>query len=326
MKVGIIGAGNIAGIMAKTLAMIEHQEGKIFRWAIASRELSRAEAFAEQYGFPRAYGSYEELLNDPEVDLVYIATPHSHHYEHMRLCIEHGKPVLCEKAFTATAAQAEEILKLAQEKKVFVAEAIWTRYQPMRQIVTEVLESGIIGTPHFLTGTLGYPSIKYERLIRPELAGGALLDLGVYLLNFAAMFFGGDIVRASSVATLLDTGVDAQESITLEYSDGRLAILGASILSRTNRTGVICGTRGRLEVSNVNTMQHLTVYDLNDEIILARPCPPMLTGYEYEVQCCAEALANGWLEHPLMPHREILRIMRQMDELRHEWGVRYQWD
>ena len=189
MKIGILGAGNIAGILAKTMAQMSEAEC----YAIAARSLDRAEDFRNKYGFQKAYGSYEEMLQDEQVELVYIATPHSHHYEHMKLCISYGKPILCEKAFTMNSVQAKEIVKLAKEKGIYVAEAIWTRYMPSRQIINEVIGSGILGQVSMLTANLSYDIDSKERIIRPELAGGALLDVGVYTLNFALMQFGNKI-------------------------------------------------------------------------------------------------------------------------------------
>ena len=143
MKIGILGAGKIAAAMAQTLAGLKEAEC----YAVAARELDRAKAFAEQYGFEKAFGSYEEMVSDPQVELVYVATPHSHHAEHVKLCLLHGKHVLCEKAFTANAAQAEEILVMAEERKLLLTEAIWTRYMPSRRMMEEILNSQIIGTP-----------------------------------------------------------------------------------------------------------------------------------------------------------------------------------
>ncbi len=178
-NVGIMGAGNIAGVMADTLNKMKG----VRLYAVASREKVKADVFAGKYGCKKAYGSYEELVTDKKADLIYIATPHSEHFANARLCIEHGKPVLCEKAFTANAAQAEELIKLSEEKGVFLAEAIWTRYMPMLSTIREVLGSGVIGEPKTLTANLGYVIDNVPRLLEPALAGGALLDVGVYTLN-----------------------------------------------------------------------------------------------------------------------------------------------
>ena len=172
MNIGFIGAGRIANTLASTMARMED----VNLYAVAARDLDRAQAFAAQYGFDKAYGSYAEMLRDPNVELVYIATPHSHHFEHMKLCIESGKNVLCEKAFTLNAAQARQIAALAKAKGVYVAEAIWTRYMPSRAMINEVLASGIIGNISTLTCNLSYPVTYKERIVQPELAGGALLE------------------------------------------------------------------------------------------------------------------------------------------------------
>ena len=170
-KIGIIGCGWIADKMAITLQGTPQAEA----YAIASRDINKAKSLAEQYNFQKAYGSYEELLADDNVELVYIATPHSHHYEHARMALLAGKHVLCEKAFTATTWQAEELIALAREKNLFITEAIWTRYMPLSQTINEILASGIIGTPKLLSANLCYPIGDRERLQKPELAGGALL-------------------------------------------------------------------------------------------------------------------------------------------------------
>ncbi|KAA6314612.1 1 5-anhydro-D-fructose reductase [termite gut metagenome] len=321
-KIAIIGTGWIAEKMAITICGMQGVE----KYAIASRHLSKAQAFAEKYEFTRAYGSYEEMLDDEQVQLVYIATPHSFHYEHARLCIMKGKPVLCEKAFTATAPQAEKLLSLAKEKKVFITEAIWTRYMPLSKTINEVIASGVIGVPSMLSANLGYPVGWKERMTKPELAGGALLDLGVYCINFALMVFGTDIKKTLSVCTKTATGVDAEESITFLFNDGKIAVLHSSMYAKTDRQGIISGDRGHLIVENINNPQRISVVTGDYEVVAQYDCPPQITGYEYQVYACIEALKNGWLESPCMPHAETLRIMRLMDSLRKEWGVHYPFD
>lgn len=318
-RIGIIGCGWIAEKMAITLQGME----KVEAYAIASRDLNKAETFAQKWNFTRAYGSYEEMLDDELVDLVYIATPHSHHYAHTRLSLLKGKPVLCEKAFTANAKETEELLQLAKEKNLFLTEAIWTRYMPLSQTICELVDNGAIGRPQLLTANLCYPNYHKERMHKPELAGGALLDLGVYTLNFAAMVFGTDIIRTTSACIKTDTGVDAQNSITLEYADGKMAILCSSQMAKSDRQGIISGDKGFMIVDNINNPQKVSVYDSDYQLTAVYNCPPQITGYEYQVYASIEALENGWLESPFMPHQETLRIMRQMDELRKEWEVIY---
>ncbi len=318
-NVGIIGAGHIALKMASTLAALP----RTHRYAIASREMRKARRFAKEQGFERAYGSYEELMDDPKVDLIYIATPHAFHFEQAKACILKGKPVLCEKAFTANAAQAEELLKLAEEKQVFIAEAIWTRYLPMSRTIAELVRKGAVGTPYLLSANLGYAITNRERLVRPELAGGALLDVGVYTLNFAAMVFGTEILSTTSTCVKMDNGLDAQDSITLVYPGERMAVLNSSMLARSDRQGIISGDGGHMIIDNINNPQSIKVLDGNYQTVAEYHAPSQVTGFEYEVNACIEALDKGLLQTLDMPHDETLRIMRQMDALRKEWGVRF---
>lgn len=237
------------------------------------------------------------------------------------MCIGKGKPVLCEKSFTANARQAESLLAYAKEKGVFITEAIWTRYLPLSLKIQELIHSGIIGTPYTLSANLSYPVSYKERIQRPELAGGALLDIGVYTLNFAAMAFGTEIERMESSCLLADTGVDAQENITLFYKDGKMASLQSSIYAKSDRMGVISGDKGQLIVENINCPQSVRVIDDDYNVSAVYYAPQCITGFEYQVYASIEAIEKGWLESPYMPHAETLRIMRQMDELRKSWGV-----
>jgi predicted dehydrogenase len=302
--------------MSDTIAALKDVEA----YAVASRDLGRAEAFAKEHGFTKAFGSYEEMLEDDNIDLVYVATPHSHHYQHAKLCLEHNKNVLCEKAFTVNAKQAEELFKLAESKGLLISEAIWTRYMPSRKMIDNVIAGGEIGEPTSLIANLGYSLAHVERMIKPELAGGALLDLGVYLLHFAGMAFGGDIDRIISAATLTETGVDSRDSITLIYKDGKTAVMHSSMLAVLDRRAVIYGTKGYLEVQNLNNPEKLTVYDSKYQEVAVYYPPKQITGFEYQVLACKEAIENGKPECDAIPHAESLRIMKMMDEIRAQWG------
>ena len=323
IRIAILGAGRIAGTMAETLRDMKEKDERYCCYAVAARDKERAQRFADTYGFLKAYGSYEEMLSDENVDLVYIATPHSHHYSHIKLCLEHGKHVLCEKAFTVNAGQAREVLAMAEEKHLLLAEAIWTRYMPMRNTINEVLASGVIGKPFMLTANLCYRITHKERIVRPELAGGALLDVGIYPLNFAVMAFGADISDIESSVQLLETGVDAQETITIKYRDGRMASLTASAYGVSDRKGMIYGEEGFLEVENINNPQSVTVYDKDYRAVKTIMCPPQVSGYEYEVLSCLDAIEAGKTECPEMPHAEIIRMMEFMDRIRGQWGLVY---
>ena len=187
----------------------------------------------------------------------------------------------------------------------------------------DLVNGGIIGRPMTLSANLGYPIGNRERLRQPALAGGALLDLGVYALNFASMVFGTDVERVTSTCVKTDTGVDAQNSITLTFKDGKIAVLHSSMLSMTDRQGIISGDKGHLIIENINNPQRIRVVTDDYKTAVVYNCPPQITGYESQVYASMEALRNGWLESPYMPHAETLRIMRMMDDLRREWGERY---
>ena len=319
MRIGILGAGHISRSVAPTLVAMEVIEC----YAVSSRDLEKAEAFARDFGFAKAYGSYEEMLTDPLVELVYVATPHSHHFEHMMLAIDHGKNILCEKAFTINAGEAAAVQKAAEKKGVFVAEAIWPRYMPSRNVIRSVLESGIIGTPNTLTGNLSYDIDHVLRIQRPELAGGALLDIGVYGINFALMHFGTDIERVESSVKMLETGVDAMETITIFYRDGRMAVLTHSIYCRSDRKGMIHGDKGYMVVENINNPQSLSVFDLDDQLLAYYDFSDQISGYEFQFAEAAACIASGKKEADSMPMADTVAVMAFMDMLRQQWGMVY---
>ena len=321
-KVGIVGAGWIAEKAAITLNGLDG-----FRpFAIGSRSMEKAQAFAAKWGVERAYGSYTEVIEDPEVDLLYVATPHSHHFGITKEAMEKGKPCLVEKAFMANRAQAQVIVDLARRNKVFLAEAIWTRYQPALGMVRSIIREGRIGTPRLVTATLGYSMGEKERIFRADLCGGALLDLGVYTLNFVRMFCDAPIVSMRSQCVKSHTGMDLSDAISLVLDDGILANIQASASCVGDNIGVIAGTEGNVIIDNVNNPQRITVNGPDRVFVEEIPVPKQITGYEYQFIACRDALAAGLTEPPQMPLDETLYIMELMDGLRKEWGVRYPMD
>lgn len=322
LRIGIIGAGWIAEKAAITLNGLTECEC----YAIASRSLEKAEAFANQWNVTRAYGSYAELLADPNVDLVYVATPHSHHFDVTRQALLADKPCLVEKAFMANYRQSKEIVDLAHERKIFLAEAIWTRYQPVVKIVRDLINSGRIGTPRLVTATLGYSMGEKLRIMQPDLCGGALLDLGVYALNFVRMFFPTDIISMEGTCIKSKTGMDLTNAMTLVLSDGMLCNLQSSAACVGDNIGVIAGTDGNLIIDNINNPQKITVNTHDRKFVEDIHVPKQLTGYEYQFLACRQALIDGLLEPREMPHQETLYIMELMDGFRQKWGVRYPMD
>ena len=322
MRVGIIGTGWIAEKAAITLNGTDNCEAL----AVGSRSQEKAVAFASKWGIAKAHGSYRELIDDPDVDLVYVGTPHSHHFDVTKEALLAGKPCLVEKAFMANYRQAKEIVDLAHDQKVFLAEAIWTRYQPVVGMVRQLMKDGRIGEPRLLTATLGYSMGEKPRIMRPDLCGGALLDLGVYALNFVRMFFPADIVSMESQCVKSDTGMDLTNAISLVLSDGMLCNLQSSAACVGDNIGVIAGTEGNLIIDNINNPQQITVNGPDRTYIETIHVPKQITGYEYQFVACRQALIDGLLEPREMPHAETLYVMQLMDGLRRKWGVRYPMD
>lgn len=326
INMAILGAGRIAVTMAET---IKGMPEEVHAYAIASREKARAEAFASKHGFEKAYGSYEEMLSDPKVDLVYIAVPHSHHYTWTMASLRAGKNVLCEKSFAGNAKQAEEMIRLSEEKGLVLAEAIWPRYLPSRKIINDLIAEGSIGKVETISASLDYAITDKERMVKPELAGGALLDLGVYVLNFASMVMGNKIKKLAANCVKYETGVDAKENIFIEYEDGGMASLYASMVDGSNCIGCICGTEGYLEVDDIINPQVISVCRQGSTgtekktVLRSVKVPEQITGYEYEVRAVIRAMGEKKTECEEMPHSETLELMRQMDECRRQFGVFY---
>ncbi|MCF2620749.1 Gfo/Idh/MocA family protein [Collinsella tanakaei] len=320
MRVGYIGAGNISSQMAETIARMDEASN----YAVAARDPERARAFAARYGFDVAYDSYDELLADPDVDLVYIALPHSHHRTWTIRALRAGHHVLCEKAFAANAHEAAEMIEVARSEGRLLAEAIWTRYMPSRRIIDDLVRGGAIGAVRTVDANLGYRVDMNRRMVDPALAGGALLDLTVYPLNFASMVLGDDIAHIDAHMVPIETGVDGQDSVTLTYADGAMATMFTTMHTMTDRRGLICGTDGFIRVENINNPQRIDVYDADGLTCSLRESievPPQISGYEYEILSCRRAIEEGRIECPEMPHAETLEIMRQLDAIRAQFGI-----
>lgn len=317
LNVVILGTGYMAGLMAETI----RSTGAARICAVGSRNYERAREFAKEYGFKKYYGSYEEAVDDPEADLIYIATPHTVHYENVKMALEHGKNVLCEKPFALNAAQAEELFALAGEKRLFCQEAMWIRFLPFYEQILNVLRKGTIGEPVMLTANLGYNVGRMSRMVEPELGGGALLDTGVCLLNLASMIFGDDIIRINSHCTYTDRGLDAQETVTLRYRDGKMAELTSSMTGISDRRAVICGTEGYIVIDNVSNFEGLDVYDSSYNKVVTYKRQKQKTGYEYELEACAKAIRKGEKECSQMPQSQTVSVMHMLDYIRKQLGI-----
>lgn len=319
MNVGIIGAGGIAKKMAFTLNGMEDATC----YGIASRSIEKVQEFAQEFNIEHAYGSYEEMMQDDAIDLVYVAVPHSHHKDCAMLAISYGKPVLCEKAFMANAKQAKEVLDYAKEKNVFITEAIWTRYMPSRQIIDDVIASGIIGDVATVTANLSYNIQHVERLFKPELAGGALLDVGVYAINFAFMVLGSDYKDVASNCVKNDLGVDLQSGMIFTYDNGTMAVLYSSAYGPSEQYGIVVGSKGYLIAKNINNIDVIEVYNEDRELLESHTVPEQITGFEDQVRASMRAIKAGEIECSEMPHAETMKVMETMDGLRADWGIKY---
>lgn len=320
MKVAILGAGNIAGAMATALQGITDE---VVMYAVASRTLEKAERFCKEWGFEKAYGSYEELAQDENVDLIYVATPHSEHYANTKLCLEHGRNCLVEKAFCGNLKQTKELIHIAKERNILLAEAMWTRYQPSKDVVRELLNEGAIGKVHYLESDFSVPIHGVDRLVNPALAGGALLDLGVYSLTIPAMYLGTDIRKVQVDSVLTDTGVDATDIIKLTYEDGTMARAKCSSVDADSNYAKIVGDKGYMVFGPINVPEKVTVYDVEGNEIRCIPTPCKVNGYEYQVLECKRMLQEGKIETESMPLSETIRLMGWMDSIRNHIGVVY---
>ena len=324
---GILGCGRIARKFASDLKLVKEAE---LVACGASRALS-ADAFAHEFEVKNVHHSYESLVNDSEVDVIYVATPHSHHHEHTLLCIEHNKAVLCEKAFAINCKQAKEMIDAARNKNLFLMEAVWTKFlQPFNK-VKEMISAGALGEIKSMQLNFGFraPVDAPQRLLNPLLGGGTMLDIGIYNV-FTALFFLGKPDKIVANATLTKDNVDEQCAVTFTYNDGRLAQLFSTFLSDTSTALDICGTEGRLHL----TARYYTPFT-TIEYYTGRPDTKQIMysgenqegfGYQYEAQHVCECLEKGLTESKIMTHDDTLLLMETMDKIRYKAGIKYSVD
>lgn len=345
LRAGFLCSGDIAHRVSTALKKLDQIE----LYAVASRNREHAQALADEFGFRKVYGSYEELLEDPDVDLAYVGVPHPWHYQLAKMCAEHGKALLLEKPFTINHYQAEEVIRLYEEKGLFLGEALWTRFLPGRKFVDDVIAKGLIGDVRMVDANMICDNWVRARMTSPAMGGGALLDLGVYALNFAVMFLGTNIVDMKSTVSKWKTGVDEQEAAVLAYPDGRLAVCKASMNGAGDVDGVIFGSKGSIRVSDVMDFHKVTVLDPAGKVLAAwdnqkgvlkadgsvdegwtkETDPDQVTGrghivgYEYEFLAARNALLEGKSEFAEMSHADTRFMMERYDALRHSWGIDY---
>ena len=309
------------GVIAKNFAETARRMGGVELTAVASRSAQSAEAFGEAYGIPKRYASYEALAADPEVDIVYVATPHSRHYADMKLLIGAGKHILCEKSFTTDAAQAVEVLRMARERGVFVMEAFWTKLIPVYREVERLIAEGAIGEVRSVTAQYGYTTGREARKFDAALAGGTLLDIGVYAIGFACMMLGYSFDDVLSQLILNDAGTDATDAILLRRGRA-VAQLTCGIGFNMPTHGAVYGTKGHIDIPEFKNPERVTLF-VDGEAPRVIEHPFEVNGYEYEIREAERCASEGKLQSGLMTWEQTVSVMRIMDEVRRQNGMRF---
>jgi predicted dehydrogenase len=346
---GILGAGYIAKKFAAALQ--ELPEAKLL--AVGSRSPERAESFGHEFAVPHRYANYTELANDPQIDVVYVATRHPSHQNNVLLSLAAGKSVLCEKPFALNASQAKQVIDLARRKKLFLMEAMWTRFFPLMVKLRDMLRERVIGEPRMLIADFGFRAEfdPTSRLFNPADGGGALLDVGIYPVSLASMIFGTP-VQIASLARLGKSGVDEESTVLLQQAGGELAMIGCAVRTNMPQEAAIMGSAGQIRIHSPwwrpQSMSLLVDQgrrcvqrqkQLRFHLPFARPIILSVTarvgsertldfpiegnGYRYEAAEVMRCLREGELESPVMPLDESLSIMQTLDAIRAQWGLKY---
>jgi len=322
---GILGCGKIAHKFASDLRLVDDAE----LIAVASRDHLRADDFARQHGAVLSFPSYEALVTCEKVDVIYVATPHGFHHEHTLLCLNHGKAVLCEKAFALNSWQVREMIDAAKRNNVFLMEAFWTKFIPQYKKTVEIIESGELGELRIIQADFGFRATepKPQRIYDPQLGGGALLDIGIYPVFLAVSLLGRPI-EVKAVMTPYPTGVDEQIAITLKFPNDALAILSASFSTDTPVEATIMGTGGYLRMRDRFYNPVSTIEVVKDRT----PPMPIEThreggfGYQFQARHVSECLRNNLIESPVMSHADSLLLMDTLDRIRETCGIKYEAD
>ncbi|MFI2754055.1 Gfo/Idh/MocA family protein [Cellulomonas sp. P22] len=324
LRWGIVAPGWIAGRFTTTVHA--HTGQRVV--AVGSRSVERGEAFAREHGVDRVHPSYEQLVEDPDVDVVYVASPHSHHREQALLAIAAGKHVLVEKAFTRNAAEAREVVAAARAAGVLLMEAMWSRYLPHADVVRRLLEDGAVGDVRLVTGDYGVRTDPPagHRLLDPALAGGVLLDLGIYPLSFASFVARhaglGAPTAVHAAGLLAPTGVDAQATVLLDHSGGAQAQVFTSMLTETSRTGSVAGSAGRIELGpDFYAPASVTLVADGRRLVWDEDPLRGHDGLCYQAAALARYVGEGRTESPWQPLDETVAVLETADEVRRQLGV-----
>ena len=319
---GILGSGGIAHKFAESAAVLDG--AKVI--AAASRTPGRAEAFAKKHSIKNHYSDYAKLLENNEVDAVYVATTHNFHYENVKQVLEANKPVLCEKPFTVNAREMRSLIALAEQKQLFMMEAMWTRFLPAMEQVRKWLAEDIIGTIKQVRATFGFlfPFDPNHRLLNLDLAGGAVLDAGIYPLSFANMVMRQKPVEVKALGEIGSTGVDEQSTYILKYESGCLALLNSTVNAPVVSTAEVIGSKGRITIPKFFLNAQEVWLELNDQEPIQKNFPHQdNTGFRFEIEAASESIRNGLLENEIMPLSDTLQLMETIDEIKNQLGLVY---
>ena len=317
---GIIGPGKIAKKFAAALGMVD---GAALR-AVASRDAARAAAFAKEYGAAISYSSYEDLVSDPGIDAVYIATPHGFHAEHAILCLRHGKAVLCEKPLALSAHEVSAMVATSRESSAFLMEAMWTRFIPLMRSIQELIDAGAIGAIKYVRADFGFlaPFNPEGRLYNMRLGGGSLLDIGIYPLFLCTQLLGRP-ARIVAAGDLSPTGSDVTCHVVLQYGNAVSAVISSTLACQTSITAEIAGTEGMIRIPTPWYKNDRYEWSRAGEPSQAVALEPMVNGFEYQIRETMRCLALGLIESPMLPHSFSLMMAETMDEIRRQIGVKY---
>ena len=317
-KWGILAPGKMSAKFTKGLKLLDNVE----LYAVGSRDKSRAEQFAKEYGYKKFYGSYEELVNDSEVDVIYIASPHSHHLEHTMLCLKHKKAVICEKAFAMNSREVTTMIDEAEKQKVFLMEALWPPFQPIYRKTKEILLDGEPGKILHMDARFSFqaPFDSSDRKFNLDLGGGSLLDIGIYPVIDTIYFMGipSDIVAKASFS---ETGSEDSISIIFSYSDGRMATLYSSFRTAGGIGCDLLCENGNLFFSRARDMSQQLSVAMNGKKVKEYSLLPNGMGYQYEAVEVMKCLDEGKMESSIVPHSFSIDLINVLDRIRKAAGI-----
>jgi predicted dehydrogenase len=318
---GVIGPGNIANTFAKAIA--SSKKGKIL--AVASRSKERAANFSSTYKIENTYLDYEQMLTDPEIDIIYIATPHNFHYQQAMMCLEAGKHVLVEKPCTVNAEQMKMLVQVAKRKKLLLQEALWSRFMPCLSQLRQLLNEGIIGDIQYIQSEIGFAfqHRKNSRLFKAELAGGSLMDLGIYSISVSQFFLEEHPDKVDAMGQLTDQNVDGHVLANMYYPSGRYVQFTCSMLSQTSNTMRIVGTEGYVNLPACFWDADKAYIYRDDKLINTMDIPHPINGFEYQIEESMKCIEKNMQCSDLMSHRDSIGALSVMDNIRKQIGVHF---